>query len=125
MDFQKNMTRRKLLTRSSGLAGVAIVAAACGTDGDTSNAAAVDSTDGSAAVDSPTAGQPAVIDPATIPRGETIDFGPVPDVPEGPLSPELAAAVATLWGGSVTGRVGQAEIDALTLIGESLSLIHI
>ena len=61
----------------------------------------------------------AVIDPATIPRGEEIDFGPAPDFPEGPLSEEAAAAVALLYGQPVLARFGDAELEAIATIGAS------
>ena len=115
------MTRRKMLTRSTGLAGVALVAAACGSDALSNDASGSTEASGDTAdaATSPTAGQPAVIDPDTIPRGEVIDFGTAPDVPEGPLSEELAAAVAVLYGQQVSGLLSLAQRDALRTIGES------
>ena len=57
---------------------------------------------------------------ATLPRGETRDFGPPPAVPTGPLSPELAHAITVAFGESLgTGRWGKAEIAALQAIARS------
>lgn len=121
MDFSSRMTRRKLLTRSSGAAGIALVAAACGTDGTDSSANAVagGADDEAGTTSGSTVGQPAVIDPATIPRGEVIDFGPAPDVPDGPLSEEVAAAVALLYGGQIGATLTQPQRSALLTIGDS------
>ena len=60
-----------------------------------------------------------MIDPATIPRGEVIDFGEPPEIPEGPLSNELAAAVAVLYGERLTGTLNDVQLDALDMIGNS------
>ena len=113
-----------MITRSTGLAGVVLVAAACGSDalsegteGEADGAVATD-----AAVDpatSPTAGQPAVIDPDSIPRGEVIDFGSAPDVPDGPLSDEIAAAVAVLYGQPLVARLSEDQLDAIDILGSS------
>ena len=112
-----------MITRSTALAGLAIVTAACSSDAlSTDSATATDGSESSnTAVDgaSSTAGQPAVIDPATIPRGEVIDFGPAPDVPDGPLSEELAAAVALLYGRPITARLDDFQREAITTIGAS------
>ena len=112
-----------MITRSTGLAGVALVAAACGSEAlsDDNAGGATGATDSSGAglSDSPTFGQPAVVDPDSIPRGEVIDFGTPPDVPEGPLSDELAAAVDALYGERVNGLLGPSQLDAMRMIGES------
>ena len=60
-----------------------------------------------------------MIDPATIPRGQTIDFGTAPDIPDGPLSEEVAAAVAVLYGQAVPGFLSPEQREALETIGES------
>lgn len=116
----------------SGAAGIAVVAAACSSDGDPIEAA----TDGStttttvASPDAPTTtttidvsslpdGPPAVIDPATIPRGQEVDFGAIPDYAEGPLSEEVAAAVTSLYGRQITGDLSDDQIEALATIENS------
>ena len=111
MDFHQHVTRRKVITRTSAFAGLAVVAAACGTDGGAEEGAI----DVSGLPDGPDA----VIDPATIPRGEPIDFGPAPDVPEGELSAEVAAAVALLYGQQVGGDLTDEQWAAFETIGAS------
>ena len=110
-----------MITRTSALAGGALVVAACASDDVANVAGTDDSASSGEGVDSssPTAGQPAVIDPATIPRGEEIDFGPRPDVPEGPLNEEVAAAVALLYGAPITGRLDAFQREALMTVGAS------
>ena len=122
MELIRRMSRRRLLARSSAVAGAALVTAACASSDTVNGALGTDtesSTDSGAPSDSPTAGQPAVIDPATIPRGEVIDFGEPPEIPEGPLSNELAAAVAVLYGERLTGTLNDVQLDALDMIGNS------
>ena len=111
MDFHQHVTRRTVITRTSAFAGLAVVAAACGTDGGVEEGAI----DVSGLPDGPDA----VIDPATIPRGEPIDFGPAPDVPEGELSAEVAAAVALLYGQQVGGDLTDEQWAAFETIGAS------
>lgn len=72
-----------------------------------------------AAAASPTFGQPAVIDPKTIPRGKVLEFGEAPDVPEGPLSEEVATAVETLYGEPIRGRLEEAQLNAIVTIANS------
>ena len=69
-----------------------------------------------AAAESPTFGQPAVIDPKRIPKGTVVDFGEAPDVPEGPLSEEAAAAVEVLYGKPLRGRLDEVQLDAIVTI---------
>lgn len=108
-----------MITRSTALAGVALVAAACSSETVTDAASGGESSGNTSDGASSTAGQPAVIDPATIPRGEVIDFGPAPDVPDGPLSDEVAAAVALLYGQRLTPTLDEAQREAVTTIGAS------
>ena len=125
MDLIRRMSRRKLLTRSSAVAGAALITAACASDGldttasDDANSNTSGSDESATAEVSPTAGQPAVIDPDTIPRGEVSDFGEAPDVPDGPLSDEVAAAVALLYGQPLTTRLTDLQLEALDTIGAS------
>jgi len=109
LDFEQHITRRKVITRTSAFAGLAIVAAACGTDGE----------EGAIDVSSLPDGPDAVIDPATVPRGELIEFGPAPDVPEGDLSEEVAAAVSLLWGQRIPGDFTEEQFEAFETIGNS------
>ena len=111
LSFHKHISRRKVITRSTAFAGAAVVAAACGTDGEVQEGAI----DLSTLPDGP----PAMIDPATIPRGEPIDFAPAPDVPEGDLSEEVAAAVATLYGQRIPGDFTDEQWAAFETIGNS------
>ena len=60
-----------------------------------------------------------MIDPATIPRGQTIDFGTAPSFADGPLSAEVAAAVATMYGQAVPGLFSPEQREALETIGAS------
>ena len=103
-----------MITRSTAVAGVALAAAACAPDSG-SDSASSNAIDTSGLGDGP----PAVIDPSTIPRGEVIDFGTAPDVPDGPLSEEVAAAVALLYGQPIESLLDDAQRDALATIGAS------
>ena len=103
-----------MITRSTAVAGVALAAAACAPDSG-SDSASSNAIDTSGLGDGP----PAVIDPSTIPRGEVIDFGTAPDVPDGPLSEEVAAAVALLYGQPIESLIDDAQRDALATIGAS------
>ncbi len=123
--FERRLSRRKVITRSSTALGAAAVLAACGQQGSEGGQT---SASGSAVIDSGVTsidpanfpeGPLAVIDPATIPRGEEIDFGPAPEVPDGPLSPEVAAAVSLLYGQPVRGDLTDEQLEALATIGAS------
>ena len=127
MNFGRSISRRKMIAQSSAFAGVALVAAACSTDGVDSEALASDAV-GSAPgetsgfpidVASLPDGPAAVIDPATIPRGELVDFGPAPEVPDGPLSDDVAAAVETLYGQPISGRLTNFQVTAFDTIAQS------
>ena len=100
--FNYTMARQKRLTRAAAIAGMAIVAASCSTDPDAESASVsdgvTDPVETDISIDELPTGPPASIDPATIPRGEVVDFGPAPVSPEGPYSPEVAAAVDQLFG---------------------------
>ena len=124
---QRSISRRKILARSTTGLGAAFILAACGSE-------VLDSADSSASSSSSTTASPevssidpanfpdgplAVIDPSTIPRGEERDFGPAPDVPDGPLSDEAAAAVAILYGQPIGGDLSTLELEALNTIGAS------
>ena len=52
-------------------------------------------------------------------RGRNSDFGPAPIVPEGPLSPEVAAAVDLLYGQPIRSDLTKEQIAALKVIGAS------
>ena len=111
-----------MITRSTALAGVALAAAACAPDGEasvTGEAEASGSDTGAVDVSGLPDGPPAMVDPATIPRGEVIDFGPAPDVPDGPLSDEVASAVALMFGRPITAQVDDAQREAIATIGAS------
>ena len=115
-----------MITRSTGLAGAALVVAACSSDAESSTASSstastADSPTSSDAIDTSGLGDGplAVVDPATIPRGQEIDFGPAPDFPEGALSAEAAAAVALVYGRPLTSRLTPDALEAITTIGAS------
>ena len=115
-----------MITRSTGLAGAALVVAACSSDAESSTASSstastADSPTSSGAIDTSGLGDGplAVVDPATIPRGQEIDFGPAPDFPEGALSAEAAAAVALVYGRPLTSRLTPDALEAITTIGAS------
>ena len=71
-----------------------------------------------AAAASPTFGQPAVIDPKKIPRGEVFDFGSAPDVLDGPLAEDVAEAVEILYGKPLRGRLDDSELNAIVTIAD-------
>ena len=53
-------------------------------------------------------------------RGEDAPFGQAPDVPTGPLAPEVSVAIETAFGPRVrTSEWDEAQLDALLVIGES------
>ena len=125
--FESKMSRRKVIAGSTGLAAFL---AACGS----SVASPENATDAS---ETPTPAEPnpvqvgsidpadfpdgplAVIDPATIPRGEDIDFGPAPDIPEGPLADDLLAAVELLYGQRIGREITDEDFEAFETIGTS------
>ncbi len=119
--FQTPMSRRKVLAGSTGLAALL---AACGSSA-TSPGSAAEVTETSSSGVNPLDpsnfpdGPLAVIDPSTIPRGETLDFGTRPDVPEGPLSNEVAAAVELLYGQSISRFFTSLDFEAFETIGTS------
>ena len=118
LNLTHRISRRKMITRSTVIAGGALAVAACAPDS-ADTAAGGGSSDGAVDLASLPDGPPAVIDPATIARGEEIDFGPRPDVPEGPLSEEAAAAVALLYGEQLTAQLTDFHREALAMIGAS------
>ncbi len=103
------MPTPRRLTRAAAVAGIALTAASCSTD----DASAGDSV--AAVADGP----PASIDPASVPRGEIVDFGEPPVFFEGELNPDAAAAVEVLFGERLSGIIAQAENEAIATIGES------
>ncbi len=56
---------------------------------------------------------------ALIPRGGRASFGPGPRVPDGPLSDEVAAAVALLYDQPIRGHLSARKFDAVDAIGAS------
>ena len=64
-------------------------------------------------------GPPAVIDPATIPRGEVIDFGTAPSSPDGPLAAETAAAIEQLFGERIDGTFSPEDDLAIEALAQS------
>ncbi len=115
------MPRSLRLTRAAAVAGITLAAASCSSDGDT-NAAPAGGDDVAPAVfdiDALPDGPPASIDPATIPRGEFVDFGTAPEVPDGPLAPETAAAIEQLFGTRIDGFFGPEDNEALETLGNS------
>ena len=62
----------------------------------------------------------ATFDLADLPTGEVIDFGPAPEIPEGEYTPELAAAIDTLFGrGTLADIFTEEQNDALVFLGDS------
>ncbi len=108
-------------SRLSALVVLAVVAASCSSavtesaEVDTPPSTAVES------VDTPTEpGPPASIDPASVPRGEVRDFGPAPEVPEGEVSEEIAAAFDSLFGrGTLADIRTDEQNEALVTLGNS------
>ena len=64
-------------------------------------------------------GPDAVIDPASVPRGEVLEFPPAPDVPDGDLSEEVAAAVSVLYGELIAGDFTDEQWEAFDTIANS------
>ena len=102
---------------------MAIVAASCSTDPDAESASVsdgvTDPVETDISIDELPTGPPASIDPATIPRGEVVDFGPAPVSPEGPYSPEVAAAVDQLFGTQIDAIFVEEDWAALETLGAS------
>lgn len=118
------------------IVALALVAAACTSDTTTPTASSAETAedavldegvDASEAVDDgvvrstePGDGPPASIDPASLPVGERLDFGPAPDTPIGNYSEELAAAVDTVFGPNLASGLWLTEqIDAMNVIVDS------
>ncbi len=60
----------------------------------------------------------AELDP--LPRGETNDFGPAPDYPDGPLDPEVAEAIDVFVPALFeAGRVSNADLDIISASGDA------
>ena len=118
--FPKRFSRRRVLTGTTGALGAAAILAACGTAG-TDSAGSASGAPGVSSIDPADFpdGPLAVIDPATIPRGEPSDFGPGPAVPEGPLSEEAAQAVELLYGQRIGANLSEEQLAALAVIGAS------
>ena len=91
--------------RLSLLVVLALVVSACATADDSSSVTGV---------------PPADTTPLVVPVGEERVFGPAPDAPSGPLTPEVAEAIDTVFNSGVTlGIFGGDQYDALGRIGES------
>ena len=105
------------LTRAAAIAGFALTAAACSSDGEAIDAAT--ETTIPVVADPLADGPPASIDPATIPRGEVIDFGTPPAILEGDLSPETVAAIEQLFGERLDGIVTNEDNAAIDALGDS------
>ena len=122
-----SMPTSRRLTRAAAVAGLAITAASCSPDDGaqavTDDPAAVvsDQVDGTVppSADRDSNGPPAVIDPATIPRGEFVDFGTPPAFLEGDLSPESAAAIEQLFGTRLDGIFLAEDNEAIDTLGQS------
>ena len=57
---------------------------------------------------------------SSLPVGEAVDFGPAPSVPDGALSPEVAAALDDIFGsGTVPSIFAEEQNDALGVLSES------
>ena len=52
-------------------------------------------------------------------RGRKGELGPAPDVPEGPLSPDVAAAVDLLYGQPIRSDLTKQQVAAIKVIGAS------
>ena len=60
------------------------------------------------------------VDPASVPSGEVIDFGPAPEVPTGDLSPAALEAINTLMGPRLLNRIiDERSFEAITTLAES------
>ena len=110
----------------------ALIATACSSDSSSTSAssttnALADGADDDAPVDDgvirstePGVGPPASIDPASLPTGELIDFGPPPVAPIGPYNAELQAAVDTVFGPNLVNGLWLTEqIEAMRTIVDS------
>ncbi len=64
-------------------------------------------------------GEIAVVDPTTLPSGQRSDFGPTPDVPDGPLNDAVLADVELLYGEPISGNLSIEQFVALEDIGDS------
>ncbi len=105
-----------MLSTSALALALAMIASAC-SQTDPSDGA----NDGpiSAEFDGRQDGPPASVDPASIPRGIPVDFGPAPEAPTGPLEPEVQAAVDELFGSQIEIVLDAEGLDAFRVLSES------
>ena len=113
------MPRSPRLTRAAAIAGLTLAAASCSSDGTAATDPITGDTVARVVIDDLPDGPPAIVDPATIPRGEFVDFGTPPEVPDGPLAPETAAAIEELFGQRITGIHPPEDVAAYATLGES------
>ncbi len=116
------------MTRSvlTGIVALALFASACSSGADD---AASDPTeaDGSAAADGAESGLVDASEPVPVPAlqvGEAIDYGPAPDVPDGPIDPELEGLIDELGSSlslglsAVTIGLDAEKLDRMVAIGD-------
>ncbi len=97
---------------------MALLAAACSSGGDTSSEGDT-SEDAAVVFDGRQDGPPAEVDPATVPRGQVLDFGTPPETPDGPLSPEVQEAFDTVFGDDYGILLDQEQLDAFQVLADS------
>ena len=103
---------------------ISLIAAACGGASDTAAAPESDANEESAepdVTDEPDGPRVAAeVDPATVPTGSVLDFGPRPDIPEGDLDPVALEAITTLMGPRLLDRIiDDASFEAIETLGAS------
>ncbi len=114
------MTSRRS-SLSAAVVTLALLASACSTTSETEGGSAANSD--SASGGDPTVdlldGPAATVDLGAIPRGEEIDFGPRPVVPDGPLSAETQAAIDRLFVSPMAATFAPEDLEAIDALGSS------
>ncbi len=117
------MFRSRCVTLTAVAISIFLIAAGCSTtpdaDGSEADETATETEAASGEFDGRQDGPPASVDPDSIPRGELRDFGTPPDVPDGPLAPDVQAAFDELFGQRFEIIADDAQLDAFEVIAES------
>lgn len=111
------MARSRRLSLAAAATGFALIATACTSETVSDSTDTVDRTE--VLFDGRQDGPAASVDPASIPRGEVIDFGPPPEAPDGSLEAEVEAAFDALFGEQFAVLLSDDQLNAFQVLSES------